>query len=423
MADLTDNSKEALCIQLAENFVGTRIWRPDGHIGDWTKNDLNEITTERFDSMQSVLKIGINTQTHDAYKRLYFDMEWAKDWCDDARRNRLWNLHHTKEMSDEEMEGYYSEEHVQVFSHEPMRIAINAFVESGAVAEAQALFIANFPPGRTDGEFLQHFSHSLHLEGLVYQEHVSAQKRRNPIAPANGEYKFHKPLEEIYGDLTVLPGSIHAKMKKGFAKDLKFVGEENKSSDDSKFTSLYEDWIVPYINRMNAYLATSQGAKMLEEIGRKEDDIDISDFKAKVEEGAFPLNAVSFSKNAFKTLRQLRELGGRRSSLTDSKAFNWSDNVGEVDTNIHADFKSKCNVFTKLLSKYRAMQSVEFQEGRHSETNDVVVAWWFDVLNILKAKGVESLLTSHLETFANDLDLAQDTVVRTGLFRFEWNFN
>ena len=394
---LTDNSKEALCIQLAENFVGTRIWRPDGHLGDWTKNDLNEITTERFDSMQSVLKIGINTQTHDAYKRLYFDMEWAKDWCDDARRNRLWNLHHTKEMSDEEMEGYYSEEHVQVFSHEPMRIAINAFVESGAVAEAQALFIANFPPGRTDGEFLQHFSHSLHLEGLVYQEHVSAQKRRNPIAPANGEYKFHKPLEEIYGDLTVLPGSIHAKMKKGFAKDLKFVGEENKSSDDSKFTSLYEDWIVPYINRMNAYLATSQGAKMLEEIGRKEDDIDISDFKAKVEEGAFPLNAVSFSKNAFKTLRQLRELGGRRSSLTDSKAFNWSDNVGEVDTNIHADFKSKCNVFTKLLSKYRAMQSVEFQEGRHSETNDVVVAWWFDVLNILKAKGVESLLRSHLK--------------------------
>ena len=43
------------------------------------------------------------------------------------------------------------------------------------------------------------------------------------------------------------------------------------------------------------------------------------------------------------------------------------------------------------------MQSVEFQEGRHSETNDVVVAWWFDVLNILKAKGVESLLRSHLK--------------------------
>ena len=209
-------------------------------------------------------------------------------------------------------------------------------------------------------------------------------------------------------------------MKKGFAKDLKFVGEENKSSDDSKFTSLYEDWIVPYINRMNAYLATSQGAKMLEEIGRKEDDIDISDFKAKVEEGAFPLNAVSFSKNAFKTLRQLRELGGRRSSLTDSGAFDWSDNVGEVDANIHADFKSKCNVFTKLLSKYRAMQSVEIEEGKSggtSGTNEVVVAWWYDVLNILKAKGVESLLRSHLETYANELDLAQDTMVRTGLFR------
>jgi hypothetical protein len=185
-------------------------------------------------------------------------------------------------------------------------------------------------------------------------------------------------------------------MKKGFAKDLKFVGEENKSSDDSKFTSLYEDWIVPYINRMNAYLAISQGAKMLEEIGRKEDDIDISDFKAKVEEGAFPLNAVCFSKNAFKTLRQLRELGGRRSSLTDSGAFDWSDNVGEVDANIHADFKSKCNVFTKLLSKYRAMPSVEFQE-EHSERHDFVWQWWYDVLNILKAKGVESLLTSHLE--------------------------
>ena len=139
---------------------------------------------------------------------------------------------------------------------------------------------------------------------------------------------------------------------------------------------------------------------MLEEIGRKEDDIDISDFKAKVEEGAFPLNAVSFSKNAFKTLRQLRELGGRRSSLTDSGAFDWSDNVGEVDANIHADFKSKCNVFTKLLSKYRAMQSVEIEEGKSggtSGTNEVVVAWWYDVLNILKAKGVESLLTSHLE--------------------------
>ena len=241
------------------------------------------------------------------------------------------------------------------------------------------------------------FSHSLHLEGLVYQEHVSAQKRRNPIAPANGEYKFHKPLEEIYGDLTILPGSIYAKMKKGFAKDLKFVGEENKGSDDSKFTSLYEDWIAPYINRMNAYLAISQGAKMLEEIGRKEDEIDIPDFKAKVEAGAFPLNAACFSKNAFKTLRQLRKMSGSGDSLTDSGAFDWSDNVGEVNANIRADFKSKCNVFTKLLSKYRAMQSVELQEGRHSETNEVVVAWWYDVLNILKAKGVESLLTSHLE--------------------------
>ena len=108
--------------------------------------------------------------------------------------------------------------------------------------------------------------------------------------------------------------------------------------------------------------------------------------------------SLCFSKNAFKTLRQLRKLSDSGDSLTDSGAFNWSDAVREVDANIHADFKSKCNVFTKLLSKYRAMQSVEIEEGKYSETKDVVLAWWWDVLDILKVKGIESLLASHCES-------------------------
>lgn len=419
---LTEYSKEALCIQLAGNFVGTRIWRPNGHLGDWAKNELSAITTKRFDTTQSVLKIGINTQTYDAYERLYLDSEWT-DWfpnkdgefvvekraierregpsnpfTQDAKEVRNQRLSTRTSLNPgEEMEEYYSEKYVQVKAHKPMRVGINAFVESGAVAEAQALFIANFPPGRTDGEFLQHFSHSLHIEGLVYQEHVSGKKRPKPIAPSNGRYSFDKPLEEIYGDLTVLPGSIHAKMTKGFAKDLKFVGEENKGSDDAKFTSLYEDWILPYLSRMNAYLAISQGAKMLEDIGRNQDDIDISDFTSRVEAGEYPLKAACFSKNAFKTLRKLRKLSGSSGYLTDSGAFNWSDAVRDVDSNIHADFTSKCKIFTKLLAKYRAMQSVEIEEGKHSKTNDVILQWWYDVLNILKVKGISSLLTSHLE--------------------------
>ena len=126
---------------------------------------------------------------------------------------------------------------------------MNEFAESGAIAEAQALFIAGFPRGKTDGEFLQHFSHSLHIEGLIYQEHVSGQKRRNPVLPPSGEFDFHKPLMDLYGDLSILPNSICTTMKKGFAKDLEFVGEVVKASDETKFSYLYGDWILPYLQK------------------------------------------------------------------------------------------------------------------------------------------------------------------------------
>jgi hypothetical protein len=398
---LTDHSKEALCIGLAENFVGTRIWRPKGHIGDWVKNELGEITTERFDSMQSVLKIGTNNQTFDAYDSLHCH-EWTEWYTNEdgvfvtKRMNPIWRDGIYDAMSDEEFKEHDSKhkDFIEVKAHEPMRIAINAFVESGAIAEAQALFIANFPPGKTDGEFLQHFSQSLHLEGLVYQEHVSAKKRFNSIVPVNGKYTLHKPLEELYGDLTILPSSIYAKMKKGFAKNLVFVGEKNKGSDETKFHSLYNDWIIPYIKRMNSYLAISHGAKMLEEIGRKQDGIDIPGFKAKLDAGALPLNAACFSKNAFKSMGQLRQLGGTNSDLTDRGAFDWYDSVGVVDVNIRADFKIKCNVFTKLLSKYRAIQSIKIEEGLHSDTREIVFTWWGDVFSILEAKGIKALLES-----------------------------
>jgi len=371
---LTESSKKALCLELAAAIPTTSSWREGGHLGNWvdyqaakSKDGIGEITTKRFDSSQSLFMIGNNGDTDNAYHIFH---------------------HHL---------------FVGGFKNVLMQSA-SSFANGGAVAEAQALFIAGFPHGKSDGEFLQHFSQSLHIEGLTYQEHVSGQKRHNPILPEDGEYEFHKSIKELYGDMRILPNRIYSEYggaNWGREKLYEFFGEEPKASEEANFQSLYEEWILPYIQRMGTYVAMSKGAKLLEEIGREQEKIGLQSLKTHLESGLSKLETPCFSKEAFKSMRKLSQLGGsnKYKSLTDIDAFDWSGLTAKIERNISVELDKKCDLFLRLLKIYK-LYSAQASESETTfdwheddlEQKRIRLDWMYATFGILQMYGLQQTI-------------------------------
>ena len=105
-------------------------------------------------------------------------------------------------------------------------------------------------------------------------------------------------------------------------------------------------------------------------------------------------------------MRGVRQLGGDGAPLSDMNAFDWNGHTRKIDANHSAEFKLKCGVFIKLLSKYRAL-SLKNSAARaspprkrssrgYSGEGSYSHCWWGEVFEILKAKGLEGVYDTNV---------------------------
>lgn len=322
-------SKQALALELAPPMP----WRSNGHLFNWAagerKTKIPEVITQRFDTTDSIMEIGINGKTFEGYTDLYSSLEGGPEFT---------------------------------HGHLDLSRQVTTFVEAGAIVEAKALFLANFPLDRTPGEFLQHFAYSLHIEGLVYKEHVARKRAPKAILPFTGEHKLMNSVEYLFGNLQFLPNSIVEQIGV-WTPSIRKLPEGDWMNGGS-----YEKWIAPYVKKMNSYLAISYSAKEFEKIGISSGAWDSATKEALLLQMKSALTSVQgrfFTKEAFRKGEWMREPSGSKNSgrqsattLSDKNALGSdSDEIPkELRPNWKKDLNKIINTFDLLFEAYQAAQ-------------------------------------------------------------------
>jgi hypothetical protein len=368
-------SKEALVLELArKSKSGSDGWRRGGHLFNWAAKEgsskIPRIATQRFDSLDFIREIGINGKTFSGYLEFYNSLEGGPD-----------------------------------FTHGDLDLSkvVTSFVEGGAITEAQAIFLANFPLGQTDGEYIEHYAHSMHLEGLIYQEHVGGRDSSKSIMPFTGNHQLNYPVDRLYGDLSTLPRSIQDEIHASFAEHGALTRDGKVIlSVETKYPAFFRTWISPYLQRMNVYLAISYAAKQFETIGNSSEAL-------QPEANEFILQQLSivpsslegkfFTADAFNqpsTLTPSPNRTGSNPSFRDAKAVN-SDGVlmpEELFSKVNDILNQKIKTFVSLLKAYRAVKYIAGED--YDEMARETYAK--EVFRILGADGLSNVMEAAAQT-------------------------